>query len=100
PRMAALAGAWGGVAYLAKSYALPFTLVNLPLTVGLRWLMRRGAEPDPGAGGPRDALRTPLRTVAIGLGALTVVALPWVGALSWRYERPTWTTVGPLARAV
>ncbi len=97
PRVAALAGAWGGVAYLAKSYALPFTLVILPATVGLRWLLRRGEEPDAAAGRPR---RIPLRIAGIGLGAAVAVALPWIGALSWRYERPTWTTVGPVARAV
>lgn len=91
-RRAALAGAAAGVAYLAKSYALPFTLVHLPLTLALRWLAGRRQA---GGVGRRDALAT----WAVAMVALVAVALPWVVALSWHYGRPTWATVGAVMHA-
>lgn len=92
-RLAALAGAWAGLAYLAKSYALPFALAHVLLTAALRW--RAHADDPPG--GPRR--RDLVATVAVAVGALLLVALPWIGALSLRHGRPTWTTVGPIAHA-
>ncbi|MCO5171470.1 MAG: hypothetical protein M9894_34650 [Planctomycetes bacterium] len=82
---AATTGALAGVSYLAKAYALPFVLVHLPLTLALRAAL---------ADDPREGARRAARTGAVALGALLVVALPWVAALSWRHERPTWSTVG------
>jgi 4-amino-4-deoxy-L-arabinose transferase-like glycosyltransferase len=93
-RVAALAGAWAGLAYLAKSYALPFALVHVLLTATLRWRAHAGDGP---AGGPR--LRDLVATVAVAVGALLIIALPWIAALSLRHGRPTWTTVGPIAHA-
>lgn len=88
-RRAAAAGALGGMAYLAKSYALPFVALHLPLTL----LVRARVTGAPALGRPA------LRAGGLALAGLFAVALPWVGALSWRYERPTWSTVGWIAHA-
>lgn len=93
-RRALLAGVWAGVAYLAKSYALPFVLLHLPLTLVVRWL---GARRGPPAG--RLDRRDLLLSLAAGVAGVFFVALPWIAALSWRHERPTWSTVGRIAHA-
>jgi len=83
-----VAGAWFGLAYLAKGIGLPSAV----LTVGAVALLfsRTGLLPG------REAVR---RGAAI-LAAALVVALPWIATLSVHYGRPTFSTTGLLAHAV
>jgi hypothetical protein len=82
----AVCGLLGGVAYLAKHYALPFfvlhfTLVNL-------WYCRH-----------RESRRTVLTNLCSGLAVCALLALPWATAMSLKYGMPTTGTVGGRAWA-
>ena len=84
-----LAGLLGGVAYLAKAYAFPFVLVHLPVTLVIRrwsWrsVTRRGEM---------------LRAWAMAMLGWAAIVGPWVGILSWRYGRVTFSTSGARAHA-
>ncbi|WP_420453613.1 hypothetical protein [Ilumatobacter sp.] len=80
-RRGAIAGCWAGAAFLAKSYALPFVIAHLALTVLVR-LVRRS---DLGQ-----------RWVVAAVASLTTAlfVVPWATALSIEYGRATVTTVG------
>ncbi len=82
PGVAVRAGAWAGVAFLARAYALPVALVVLPLVA----LGRRWTTPTPP--GTRDALRT----TGLALAGLGLVAGAWTGVLSGVYGQPTFST--------
>ncbi len=73
------AGLVGGVAFLAKHYALPFVSTHLVLT----FLLRR-----------RQAGRWDIRPLLAGLTGLAAVALPWVAVISAHDGR---VTIGPAA---
>ncbi|MCA8922140.1 MAG: hypothetical protein KDD82_10050 [Planctomycetes bacterium] len=95
-RRSCVACALGGLAFLAKSYALPFVVLHFPLTVYLRYRQRRGRLPAE----QHPALRRrALRAAGLGFAALLLVVGPWVATLSWKHSRLTWSTVGPLAYA-
>ena len=66
-----LAGALGGIAFLAKAYALPFVILHLPATVW--WLHRR-------APGGRTWSRG--RALAAALAAFLVPVAAWTAVLS------------------
>ncbi len=85
--LALAAGAAGGVAYLAKAYALPFVLLHLPLTILL-------------AGRREGSWRMSLRSVTIALAGCSLVAGPWIAILSWRYGTFTLSTAARPAHAV
>lgn len=93
-RRAALTGALAGLAYLGKSFALPFTVVHLPVMAAVAWIRARSGE-----NGRQLGARDLIMTMAAAGAALLVVALPWIASLSARYERLTWSTVGPIAHA-
>jgi hypothetical protein len=78
-----LAGAVGGLAYLAKAYAFPFFLAHYSLTVLLYFALRRQ---ETRAG---DALVA----WATGLITFALIAGPWVGVLSSKYGRFTFSIV-------
>lgn len=81
-RLPVLCGLLGGVAYLAKSYALPFFLLHFAFVVALqRWGRRR-----------TTSLRRAAFAWAGGVLACVVVSAPWIGLLSWKYGRPTFST--------
>ena len=83
-------GALGGLAYLAKSYALPFVALHFVVMVVLAAF--RSGESRP--------VRVVARSVLwFGLGT-AFVAGPWIGALSWKYGRPTFSTTSGIAHAV
>src|SRR5437660_4120929 len=81
------AGLLGGLAYLAKAYALPFFVAHFTLVHVVRW--RSG----------RSRFLT-------GMAAFLAVALPWIATISLKYGHPTassagsysWHVVGPLVR--
>ena len=83
-------GALAGLAYLAKSYALPF--VALHLTVTAIVAARRSREP----GQARLVVRSVLW---FGVGA-SLLAAPWIAALSWKYGHPTISTASAISHAL
>lgn len=92
PRSAWIAGAWGGLAFLAKAYGLPFFLVFLPLSL----LAFHGRWTTGGSSATKDLARAWARAMV----AFALVALPWIAALSWKFERPTIGFVGKINHAV
>ncbi|MFW6108435.1 MAG: hypothetical protein ACOC8D_01345, partial [bacterium] len=86
------AGLLGGLAYLAKLYALPFFVVHFALMV----LLRGWAS----AGQARGRLRGMDRAWALGVAAFAVVAAPWVGVLSAKYGRLTFGTAAATSYAL
>ena len=87
-RLQVLCGLLGGVAYLAKAYALPFFLVHFTFSIALHWWTRRN----------RPSVRSTILNWAAGVLAFSVVSAPWIGVLSWKYQRPTFSTVTWAAR--
>jgi hypothetical protein len=98
-------GALGGLAYLSKAYGLPFFFVHLPVTVLLWWLVGRASRL---ATGWREATRrfttittAPcVRALVFAVLGFVIVAGPWVGVLSWKYGKFTYSTVAGIAHAV
>jgi 4-amino-4-deoxy-L-arabinose transferase-like glycosyltransferase len=80
-RYACLTGLIGGLAYLAKPYALYFILLHLFAVSLLR------------IEGWKTARRTGLR-VACVYGVMLLVSLPWIACISWKYGRLTTSTAG------
>lgn len=101
------AGLVAGLAYLAKSYALPFFAVHF-LLINLLHVRRAGAAEAPLAApsgdalpdGRREARRRVLRNYVLGLAAFAVVAGPWVGLLTHKYGAFTFGTAGQRASAM
>ncbi len=87
-RLSIVAGAWWGVAYLAKAVALPLAVLTTLALAGLA--LRRRAELR------REVAQ---RLGLLGLGA-ALVAGPWVGMLSLHYGKFTFSTTGPIAHAL
>jgi hypothetical protein len=88
-RMQALrAGLLYGLAYLAKSVALPVSIGLAIIIHGLRIY----------AGG--QSVRAASQSVMWTLSALALVALPWVLTLSRHYGSPTFSTSGSISHAV
>ncbi len=117
PRRAALAGAWLGAAYLAKSVALPMSVAAV---VGL-WVWqsfrhrtasgagnedaRKPGQPaaDNDAPGSVAAAPAPWRSwisPAVTLAVMLVIAAPWILVLSSKYGRFTFSTSAPIAHAM
>ena len=110
-----LAGALGGLAYMTKSYGLPFVGIHLVLTAWMRRrAVKRGMEVSPASCPPsnsaeRQALplpqgetraerRSPVLGVLLGLVALAIVAGPWVAVVSSYSGKPTIGCAGEYAR--
>ena len=89
-RLQVLSGLLGGIAYLAKYYALPFFVVHFTFVVALHWWVGRRS--------------TPLRTAALswgrGLVIFLAVSAPWIGVLSSKYGKPTFSISGGMAHAL
>ena len=81
--LAVATGLVGGLAYLAKAYALPFVALHLTMTMLLKvWLKK-------------PAVIAASRTqYAMGLAAFVVVIAPWVGAISVRDGTVTISSAG------
>ncbi len=83
-----LCGILGGLGYWAKSYSLPFFVVHFTLVVALQRL-RSGSE--------RPTLGQSTLAWGRGMVAILIVSAPWIAALSWKYEKPTFSTIGQAA---
>ncbi|HTG43880.1 MAG TPA: hypothetical protein VK633_05050, partial [Verrucomicrobiae bacterium] len=84
------AGMIGGAAYLAKSYGLPFFLVHLPGIIVLRYWSERSST----------SWKAALRAWFIAMVAFCLVAGPWIGLLSAKYGRLTFSTVAQVAHSL
>ena len=97
-RWALLTGTAGGLAYLSKSYALPVVLVHLPATLLLRkWATGKSGSD---AGAPTVSYPRLAATLGLGLVGFAVVAGPWIGVLSNKHGRFTFSTSGKIAHAL
>ena len=79
-----------GIAYLAKSYALPFFLVHFTSIVVLRYIID----------GERRSRADAVRTWITGLLAFTVVAGPWIAVISIRENILTFSSVARVAHTI
>jgi hypothetical protein len=81
-RTQVLAGAVGGLAYLAKSYAFPFFVTHYSFSVLLHYVFRR----------PNASISQAVKALASGFTAFAVIGGPWVGILSSKYGGFTFST--------
>ena len=86
--LAALAGLLGGIAYLTKSYGLPFFVVHMPGAVFLLGMIV-GAS-----------LMARIRVAAVAMLIFVLTTGGWIANLSSKYGKPTFSTVAPVAHAV
>ncbi len=75
------AGAWAGLAFLTKPYALPVVVLVVAVRAVVVTVVRRRE----GAPGRRAAWRP----AAVTLGTMALVVLPWALLVSWHYGEPT-----------
>lgn len=87
-RQSAVAGVCWGLAYLAKAVALPWGMLVVLAWSALAW--RGGA-------GTRRIIAARCGTVGL---AFLLVAGGWIGVLSLKYGRPTFSTTGVIAHAI
>lgn len=87
------AGALGGLAYLAKSYGLPFVVLHLATAV---WMRRRFVRKT--CDGRHATTAQWLRPALHALAVLALVAGPWVIAVSRYAGKPTIGCAGEYAR--
>ncbi|MCC9609201.1 hypothetical protein LOC68_06415 [Blastopirellula sp. JC732] len=83
-RHAALAGVLGAIAFLAKAYAFPFFLAHFTFCVAVRWLADRH----------ETAFWRACASWGLGIAAFAIVCGPWIGALSTKYGRFTFSNSG------
>lgn len=84
------AGIAGGLAYLAKSYALPFFVVHLSVFIAFRLWWQKGVVPG----------HRLVKSGMVSLSGFLLIAGPWIVILSNQYHRPTFSTVAGIAHAV
>jgi len=83
-RRAFSAGLIGGVAFLAKAYALPFVMVHLAMT----FLLHRQHQRKTGRG------ESSLKPLLAGAAGVLLLALPWIAVISAHDGRPTFNSAG------
>jgi hypothetical protein len=81
-------GATWGLAYLAKAVALPVGVV-VSVLLALCWRL-----------GQTENRQAAWRQLGVSLGLLALVAAPWITVLSLKYDKPTFSTSGPIAHAI
>jgi len=77
-----------GAAYLAKAVALPLSFILIS-AAGLLWTICQQTSPA-----------RALRSVAITFLGVFVIAGPWILVLSFKYERPVFSTSGEINHAL
>ncbi|UUO05158.1 hypothetical protein M4951_17435 [Blastopirellula sp. J2-11] len=83
-RYAAAAGALGAVAFLAKAYAFPFFLAHFTFCVAIRYFTDR----------KETAFWKACAGWGVGVLVFAIVAGPWIGILSSKYGRFTFSNSG------
>lgn len=83
-RHAAFAGVLGAIAFLAKSYAFPFFLAHFTFCVAVRWIADRQDV----------SFWRACASWGTGIALFAIVCGPWVGALSSKYGRFTFSNSG------
>jgi hypothetical protein len=96
-----LAGIVGGIAYLAKAFALPFVIVHLLLTLIMHAVRIKNELAATGTK-PTGAELFKRVAAAYGRGLLgfCLIASPWVAAMSWKYAHFTVGSSGAAAHGV
>ena len=85
-----LCGVTAGVAYLAKAYALPFSLAFFVVAAVLRYLIQRRRGTAPAAGdSPAVSLKGLAGALAVGVLGCALVSGPWIGAMSLKFGHLT-----------
>jgi 4-amino-4-deoxy-L-arabinose transferase-like glycosyltransferase len=79
-----LCGIWGGIAYLAKSYCFPFIICHFSLMNVLHYLR----SPD------RESRKKIITNFFCGAAVFGIISGLWITALSLKYHRITYATVG------
>ncbi|MFQ5416165.1 MAG: ArnT family glycosyltransferase [Myxococcota bacterium] len=85
-----LCGLFGGISYLAKAYGFPFFLAHFSFSVALRWLFRR----------QEVSIRSAAAAWGLGLLVFGAVSAPWIGVLSSKYDRLTYSTTAEIIYAL
>lgn len=88
-RQGLAAGVVGGLAYLTKSYAMPFVIAHLAMTAAWRYVLARRGRAHT-AGGP---------ALFGALAGFLILAGPWVAIISIQDGAPTFGSSGKLIRA-
>ena len=88
-------GLLGGVAFLAKAYALPFVLVHFTFVLLLRRRLERATRDGAQADAREPGRREPLKAWAAGMFGLALLAAPWIGLISYKDARITISSAGP-----
>ena len=83
-----LAGLFLGASYLAKSVALPVSILVLLVIGGMHVITRNASNTQ---------LSKAIVSTVLGL---VLVAGPWISVISHKYDRPVFSTSGPVAHAV
>lgn len=83
-------GLIGGLAYLTKSYGLPFFLAHFTIALTLYWFLHR----------QRYSVRQLGKAICAGVVAFFIVAGPWIAVLSWKHSKPIFSTVARVAHTV
>lgn len=86
-RTAFCAGLLLGAAYLTKAIALPASVLILLLVAALNYFVHK-------------ELRRTVKAVSVTMAGILIVAGPWIGLLSAEYERPIFSTSGPINHAI
>jgi hypothetical protein len=97
-----LAGICGGVACLAKAYALPFFLVHFPSAIALRYFLQRREDRIAGRSGEQERA-SPFQAAAawaVGMFGLALICGPWIGAVSWKEGRFTFSSAARANHAI
>jgi hypothetical protein len=81
PRRAALAGVFGGLAFLSKAFALPFIFVHLPISFLVLWYFKKG--PD----GQRTDWKKVVKVGLVGMGVFLAIVAVWTSVLTAKYGR-------------
>jgi len=82
------AGASWGLAYLAKAVALPIGVV-VSVLFAICWRL-----------GQTENRQLAWRQLGQTLGLFLLISLPWMVALSFKYDKPTFSTSGAIAHAI
>lgn len=82
---ALLWGGLGAVAYFAKSFAFPFVLIHLPMTIGFRVAFKV------------ETVAEAFRKGVAGLSLFIFVSSFWVGCLFFKYGNVTFGSTGRMA---